>query len=363
MRRTRHPAMSQRKIIHVDMDAFYASVEQRDRPGLRGRPVVVGGDPNGRGVVAAASYEARRHGIHSAMPAWRAARLCPDAVFLRPRFDVYRSISAQIQALFREYTPLVEPLSLDEAYLDVSDCPRRGGSATLIAREIRARIHEQTGLTASAGVSCNKFLAKIASDLDKPDGLHVIPPEQAEAFVAALPVGKIHGVGQATRQRMERMGVRTGADLRRLTLLELQRAFGSRARFYYELARGRDERPVRPRRERKSVGAETTFGEDLNNPAEMLERMAPLADKVAASLHRRGLAGRTVTLKVKYHDFRQITRSLSGRPVQSADEIRARLPALLQDTEAGDRPVRLLGVTVSGLVTVTPDQARQLALF
>lgn len=355
--------MSQRKIIHVDMDAFYASVEQRDQPRLRGRPVVVGGDPNGRGVVAAASYEARRHGIHSAMPAWRAARLCPDAVFLRPRFEVYRAVSAQVQALFREYTPLVEPLSLDEAYLDVSECPRLEGSATLIAREIRAKIREQTGLTASAGVSCNKFLAKIASDLDKPDGLYVIPPEQAEAFVAGLPVGKIHGVGKATRERMEGMGIHTGADLRRLSLLDLQRAFGSRARFYYELARGRDERPVRPSRARKSVGAETTFGQDLNDPGEMLDRLAALAGKVAASLQRRALAGRTVTLKVKYHDFRQITRSLSGRPVQSAEEIHARLPALLQDTEAGQTPVRLLGVTVSGLVGVKPDPARQLALF
>jgi len=355
--------MSQRKIIHVDMDAFYASVEQRDQPELRGRPVVVGGNPNGRGVVAAASYEARRHGIHSAMPAWRAARLCPDAVFLRPRFEVYRAISAQIQAIFRDYTPLVEPLSLDEAYLDVSDCPRLEGSATLIAREIRTRIREQTDLTASAGVSGNKFLAKIASDLDKPDGLYVIPPEQAAAFVAELPVGKIHGVGQATQAKMQRMGIHTGADLRRLSLLELQRAFGSRARFYHDLARGVDERPVRPSRERKSVGAETTFGQDLTDPADMLDRLALLADKVAASLERRRLAGRTVTLKVKYHDFRQITRSLSGDPVQSATDIRARLPALLQDTEAGRTPVRLLGVTVSGLVTVTPDQARQLALF
>ncbi len=350
-----------RKIIHLDMDAFYAAVEQRDNPALRGRPVVVGGAPDGRGVVATCSYEARRFGIRSAMPASRAARLCPDAVFLRPRFDVYRRVSSRIQALFREYTSLVEPLSLDEAYLDVSDARAFRGSATLIAGDIRRRVRTDTGLTISAGVSYNKFLAKQASDLDKPDGLRLITPDQGPAFVATLPVGRFHGVGQATERRMLALGIRTGADLRRWTLPALQGAFGKRAQFYHDIARGVDRRPVQGTRVRKSLGAETTFPVDLREPADMVDALAVLAERVAASLNARGLLARTVTLKVKYADFDQISRSRTARePFRSGAGILRQVEQMLAATEAGPRAVRLLGVTLSALESVSPAGGEQL---
>ncbi len=350
-----------RKIIHIDMDAFYAAVEQRDDPELRGRPVVVGGSPEGRGVVATCSYEARRFGIHSAMPAARAVRLCPDAVFVRPRFDVYRAVSRQIHALFREYTALVEPLSLDEAYLDVTETPGFHGSATLIARDIKRRIREETGLVGSAGVSYNKFLAKQASDLDKPDGLYLIRPEEGAAFVAALPVGRFHGVGKATERKMHALGIETGADLRRWELPELVQSFGKRAPFYFDIARGIDRRPVRPSRERKSVGAENTFAADLYRREAMMTALQPLATKVQDALARRRLQGMTLTLKVKYADFQQITRSRTGRlPYRTADDMLPVLDALLDETEVARRPVRLLGVTVSGLVPVDAADAGQL---
>ncbi len=339
-----------RKIIHVDMDAFYASVEQRDRPELRGRPVVVGGDPAGRGVVAAASYEARRFGIRSAMPAARAARACPDLVFLRPRFDVYRAVSRQIHAVFRRYTDRIEPLSLDEAYLDVTDSPACRGSATLMAREIKAAIRESTGLIASAGVSYNKFLAKLASDVDKPDGLYLIDPDAAPAFIAALPVGDFHGVGPATERRMKARGIHSGDDLRRHELHELVEWFGKAGRHYYQIARGIDERPVQSRRERKSLGHETTFATDLVARDEVEAALPPLVERVARDLAARELAARTVTLKVKYADFVQVTRRRTfTRPLSSADELFGALPVLLDATEAGRRPVRLLGVTGSTL--------------
>jgi len=352
-----------RKIIHVDMDAFYAAVEQRDDPALRGRPVIVGGSPTGRGVVATCSYEARRFGIHSAMPAARAIRLCPEAVFVRPRFDVYRDVSRQLQAIFRDYTDLVEPLSLDEAYLDVSDTPGFQGSATLIARDIRRRIRGQTGLTASAGVSYNKFLAKQASDLDKPDGLTLITPEQGVAFVAALAIGRFHGVGAATERRMHELGINTGADLRGWTLVALQQAFGKRAAFYYGIARGVDERPVQISRERKSIGAENTFAADLSGHGAMLAELAPLTEKVAGSLASKGLQARTLTLKVKYGDFVQITRSRSRQQpwTQAADMLYA-LGGLLAQTDAATRSVRLLGVTVSGLETLEKNVVEQMRL-
>ncbi len=350
-----------RKIIHIDMDAFYAAVEQRDNPALRGLPVVVGGSPEGRGVVATCSYEARRFGIHSAMPAARAVRLCPDALFIRPRFEVYRAVSRQIQAIFREYTELVEPLSLDEAYLDVTATPGFHGSATLIARDIKWRIREGTGLVASAGVSYNKFLAKQASDLDKPDGLYLIRPEEGAAFVATLPVGRFHGVGKATERRMHALGIHTGADLRRWPLSDLQQAFGKRAPFYFDIARGIDRRPVQPSRERKSVGAENTFPADLHHRDVMLAKLQPLAAKVESALTRRRLQGVTLTLKVKYADFRQVTRSRTARkPYRTAADMLPVLDALLGETEAGQRSVRLLGVTVSGLAPVEPTEVEQL---
>ena len=349
----------QRKIIHVDMDAFYAAVEQRDDPVLRGRPVVVGGPPESRGVVATASYEARRFGIHSAMASARAYRLCPDAVFLRPRFAAYKAESQRIRAIFRRYTALVEPLSLDEAYLDVTNCRTCHGSATLIARRIKEEILTETGLTASAGVSYNKFLAKLASDIDKPDGLHVIEPDQGPAFVAELPIGRFHGVGPATERKMHRHGIRTGADLAQWSLEALVSTFGKSGAFYYHIARGIDERPVRPTRERKSIGSETTFAKDLSDTDAMLAALRPLAAEVLESLAAKQLVARTWTLKVKYHDFRQVTRAQSCiYPPRALDEIMPLLANLLDRTAAGERAVRLLGVTASALSahTESPDQ-------
>ncbi|KAB7628189.1 DNA polymerase IV [Alkalilimnicola sp. S0819] len=352
-----------RKIIHLDMDAFFASVEQRDDPRLKGRPVIVGGDPHGRGVVAAASYEARRFGIHSAMAASRALRLCPDGVFLRPRFEAYRAESRRIQAIFRRYTPLVEPLSLDEAYLDVSECRACRGSATLIAQRIKAEIRERTGLTASAGVSYNKFLAKLASDMDKPDGLYLIRPGEGEAFMAELPVGRFHGVGQATEARMHALGIKTGADLREWTPEALQAAFGSRGAFFHAIARGEDPRPVRPVRVRKSIGSETTFSRDLADPEQMLAALRPLAEEVLATLAAKKLCAQTLTLKVKYHDFRQITRAHTGvRPLAGVEQVMDLLQRLLARTDADRVPVRLLGVTVSGLQPLE-EGTGQLTLF
>jgi DNA polymerase IV len=339
-----------RRIIHVDMDAFFASVEQRDHIELRGRPVAVGGSPDGRGVVAAASYEAREYGVRSAMPSARALKQCPGLVFVRPRFEVYRAVSHEIRAIFATFTDWIEPLSLDEAYLDVSDSAVAGGSGTRIAEEIRRRIHRQTGLTASAGVSFNKFLAKLASDVDKPDGLYVIRPGEAEAFVAALAVRRFHGIGPATAARMQRLGIHTGADLRKRSLDELRGAFGRSARHYWQLARGIDERPVRPSRSRKSVGAERTFGEDLHDRGDMHSRLDALADEVGERLGHGGHAGRTLTLKVRFSDFRTITRSVtqSGGFLRPRD-LRAAIPALLDRGLEAGRGVRLLGLTVSNL--------------
>ena len=268
-----------RKIIHVDMDAFYASVEQRDDATLKGKPVAVG-HPAKRGVVAAASYEARAFGVRSAMPSIVAARKCAELVFVPPRFDVYRDVSKQVQAIFRDYTPLVEPLSLDEAYLDVTDNLKGIPTAWETAKEIRARIYEETKLTASAGISCNKFLAKIASDYRKPNGQFAIMPDQAETFVATLPVAKFHGVGPKTTARMHALGIETGADLRRQTLDFLQRNFGKAGNWYYEIARGQDDRPVQADRERKSSGSETTFSEDLTDPVQIEAGVIAMADDV-----------------------------------------------------------------------------------
>lgn len=353
-----------RKIIHIDMDAFYASVEQRDHPELRGKPVAVGGAAL-RGVVAAASYEARRYGVRSAMPSVTAKRLCPDLIFVRHRFDVYRAVSAQIRDIFTDYTPLVEPLSLDEAYLDVTDHLWPGQTATQVAKEIRARIRETTRLTASAGVSYNKFLAKLASDQNKPDGLCVIPPEKGPEFVLSLPVGKFHGIGPATAKKMQAMGIETGADLHAQPLEFLQKRFGKSGQYYWNISRGIDHRQVRPDRIRKSVGAENTYFTDLMTLDEATQALAPLADKVWRHLDNRELHGRTVTLKVKFADFHQITRARSlPQAVASQAQMLAIACELAATVLPDPRGVRLLGITLSGFDhdDHDPDDA-QLTLF
>jgi DNA polymerase-4 len=353
-----------RKIIHVDMDAFYASVEQRDNPELRGRPVAVGGS-RARGVVAAASYEARKFGVHSAMPSVTALRRCPDLVFVKPRFEHYRAISRQVREVFAEYTPLIEPLSLDEAYLDVTFNLKQMPSATLIAQDIRAAILERTGLTASAGVSYNKFLAKLASDYRKPNGQYVITPAKGPAFVEVLEVAKFHGVGPVTAAKMNRLGIFTGADLRRQSLEFLQHYFGKAGPHFYAIARGLDDRPVVADRERKSIGSETTFSDDLTDPAEIEAAVAPLASEVWDHCARAGIAARTVTLKVKYHDFQLITRSRTN-PASITD--RPLFDRMVSDLVHGLFPlpksIRLLGVSLHNLEHGdTPDnEDRQLTL-
>ncbi|WP_303722990.1 DNA polymerase IV [Malonomonas rubra] len=301
----------QRKIIHIDMDAFYASVEQRDNPQLRHKPVIVGGDPGGRGVVATCSYEARRFGIHSAMSCARAYRLCPQAIFVRPRFDAYRTVSVQIREIFHQYTDLVEPLSLDEAYLDVTGNKPGIQSATWVAQEIRQKIRQTTRLTASAGVSYNKFLAKLASDMKKPDGLTVVTPEQAQGVIDSLPVRRFHGIGRVTEKKMQQRGILTGADLKRHSLAELQQLFGKAGSYYYSIARGIDLRPVQPNRVRKSIGKETTLSEDIADRGQMLTIIGDLAERVAGLLQAKETSGLTLTLKVKYADFQTVTRAFT----------------------------------------------------
>lgn len=342
--------MSQRKIIHIDMDAFYASVEQRDHPEYRGRPIAVGGPPEKRGVVATASYEARKYGVHSAMSSYRALKLCPALILVYPRFDAYKEASLQIRRIFADYTDLIEPLSLDEAYLDVTENKPNMPSATLIAREIKARIRQETGLTASAGVSYNKFLAKVASDINKPDGLTVITPQQAERFIEALPIGKFYGIGKKTEPRLKAMGIHTGADLKALPEETMEQLFGRSAPFYYQMARGIDERPVETSWVRKSLGAENTFEHDLQDVAEMLDELRPLAQDVLDWMHRNQTYGRTLTLKVKYDDFQQITRSRTvDEPLRTVESMMDLLAVLLATTEAGQRKIRLLGVSMAKL--------------
>jgi DNA polymerase-4 len=342
-----------RKIIHVDMDAFYASVEQRDNPDLRGRPLAVGGSA-ARGVVAAASYEARVFGVHSAMPSVTAKRKCPNLIFVPPRFDVYKSVSQQIREVFAEYTPLIEPLSLDEAYLDVTENLKGMKVATEIALEIRAKIKQVTGLNASAGISYNKFLAKMASDLNKPNGQAVITPKNGPGFVEALPVKKFHGVGPATAERMRKYGIETGLDLKSKSLQFLQEHFGKSGSYFYGVARGIDERRVRPDRIRKSVGAEDTFVEDIDDLERATPELKPLAEKVWRYCEAQGISGKTVTVKIKYSDFTQATRSrTAAQPIANVAEIIDVASALLATVYPFKRSVRLLGVTLSSL---TNDQ-------
>ncbi|MFL6809803.1 MAG: DNA polymerase IV [Bradyrhizobium canariense] len=338
-----------RKIIHIDMDAFYASVEQRDHPELRGKPVAVGGSAE-RGVVAAASYEAREFGVRSAMPSVTAKRQCPDLIFVKPRFEVYKAISRQIRDIFAEHTPLIEPLSLDEAYLDVTENLQVIPLARDIALKIRERIKAETGLNASAGISYNKFLAKLASDHRKPNGQFVISPEMGPAFVETLPVGKFHGIGPATGAKMNALGMFTGLDIRRQTLEFMNANFGKSGAYYYWISRGVDERPVRANRVRKSIGAETTFSSDLTEFDALVAEIKPLVDKVWRHCEATGSRGRTVTLKIKFADFEIITRSRSAlSPVAGRDDLERLACGLLEVEMPLPKSVRLLGVSLSSL--------------
>lgn len=349
-----------RKIIHIDMDAFYASVEQRDNPGLKGKPIAVGGSRE-RGVVAAASYEARKFGVHSAMPSITAKKKCPELIFVHPRFDVYRSVSKQIMQIFYEYTNLVEPLSLDEAFLDVSEDKKGYGSATIIAKEIKQRIKEEVNLTASAGISVNKFLAKIASDYRKPDGLFVIKPEEAESFVEILPVEKFFGVGRVTAEKMHKMGIKNGKDLKNLGYEEMIKIFGKVGAYYYNIARAVDNRDVNPNRIRKSVGAERTFDNDLMGIAEILLELSQIEILLNERLERNKFRGRTLTLKVKFDNFTQISRSKSyNEPFFDRTMIHSTAEDLAKSIIYGNRGVRLLGLTVSNLDN--EEKYRQLTL-
>ncbi len=338
-----------RKIIHIDMDAFYASVEQRDNPELRGKPVAVGGSAE-RGVVAAASYEARQFGVRSAMPSVTAKRQCPDLIFVRPRFEVYKAISRQIRDIFAEHTPIIEPLSLDEAYLDVTENLQGIPLARDIALKIRGRIKAETDLNASAGISYNKFLAKLASDHRKPNGQFVISPEMGPAFVETLPVGKFHGIGPATAAKMNALGLFTGLDIRSQTLAFMNAHFGKSGAYYYWISRGVDERPVRANRIRKSIGAETTFSTDLAEFDALTTELKPLVDKVWRHCDTTGHRGRTVTLKIKFADFEIITRSRSvPAAIARRDDLERLASGLLEVEMPLPKRVRLLGVSLSAL--------------
>ena len=338
------------------MDAFFAAVEQRDTPEYRNRPVVVGGDPKARGVVSTCSYEARKYGIHSAMPASQAYRRCPHAIFVRPRFEAYREASKQIREVFHRFSDKVEPLSLDEAYLDVSGSSDYQGSATRIAQAIKRRIVEETELTASAGVSYNKFLAKLASDVNKPDGLFLITPDQGPAYVEQLPIGRFHGIGKATERKMRNLGIETGKDLKTFSIHVLQKYFGKSCEYYYQVARGIDNRPVVSRRQRKSLGAETTFQKDIGDFDAMIDTLNQLAQTVWRKLNQHRLTARTLAIKVKFDNFEQITRrkTLDYSTIKR-EHLSILVKELLFKTDADKRKVRLLGVCLSGLSAYDPD--------
>ncbi len=332
------------------MDAFFASIEQKDTPAFRGKPLIVGGKPEERGVVAACSYEARRFGVHSAMPCSQAIRLCPHAIFTRPRMDRYREISTQLMAIFRRYTPLVEPLSIDEAFLDVTTNSQNHPSATILAQRIRAEIYQELELTASAGISFNKFLAKVASDFNKPNGLTTIPPDKAVDFLSLLPIRKFFGVGKVTEKKMLRLGIKTGNDLRRMEQEKLIFHFGKTGSFLYNIVRGIDERPVEPSRERKSIGSETTLYCDTSDLSEIDTILSHLAEQIEYSLKKKQTGGFTLTLKIRYQDFTTITRSQTVQtPIYSSAAMLSLLPGLLATTDAGSEKVRLLGLSVSKL--------------
>jgi DNA polymerase IV len=349
-----------RKIIHIDMDAFYASVEQRDHPWLKGKPVAVGGAGE-RGVVAAASYEARRFGVRSAMPGKTAIKRCPELMFVPARFDIYKKVSLQIREIFLEYTPLVEPLSLDEAYLDVTHPLKGKHSATLIANEIRQRIYETTGLTASAGVSYNKFLAKIASDVNKPNGIFIIRPQDASGFIEKLAIGKFHGVGAVTAQKFNNLGIFTGLDLKEAGKEFVIKHFGRNGLFFYDIAHGNDPRAVEPHRDRKSVGAENTFEKDLLDAEALNREIAVLADILFERLRRAGIWGNTLTLKIKYFDFVQVTRSKTfALEISTREEMYRIACDLLHEHRIEDKPIRLLGISFSQLEYAGAKPGKQL---
>lgn len=344
------------------MDAFFASVEQRDNPELKGKPIAVGGSKE-RGVVGAASYEARKYGVRSAMPSKQAYEKCPHIIFVPPRFQRYKEVSNQVMEIFREYTDLVEPMSLDEAYLDVTENKKGIPSATLIAKEIRAKILEKTQLTASAGISFNKFIAKLASDINKPDGITLVTQKEAEAFLDSLPIGKFHGIGKSTEARMKEVGINTGADLREWTEVDLVRKFGKSGRFYYNVIRGNDNRPVSPTRIRKSLGAERTFMEDLREEADQLLKLEEISEEVIKRMAKSNVYGKTVTLKYKYLDFEQHTRSKTvDYWVNDKDKLWELVNHLYYDPEPPSKPVRLLGITISTLNTEETKDNSQLSL-
>ncbi len=350
-----------RRILHCDMDAFFASIHMRDDPRLRGKPVVVGGDPAGRGVVAAASYQARAYGIRSAMPAAQAIRRCPEAIFIRPDFDRYAAESERIFAIFRDFSPIVQTLSLDEAYLDVTDHLDPLGSATAVATQIRRRVADETDLTVSVGAAGNKLVAKIASDYDKPDGLTVVPPAKVSHFLAPLPIRRLHGIGPRTEARLHTMGVRTISDLRSLSLDRLLARFGVWGRSLWLHSRGIDDRPVRTERIRKSLSTERTFPEDLADPKQMDGVLDEMSAEVASGLDRKQIAACTLTVKVRYPDFTTRTRSTTlPSPTAKASDIAGCAHSLIRRTEAARRSVRLLGVGASNLVR---REHEQLGLF
>lgn len=348
-----------RKIIHIDMDAFYASVEQRDNPALRGKPVAVGGIK--RGVVASASYEARQFGVRSAMPSRTALRKCPHLQFVRSRFDVYRKVSQQIRAIFFEYTDLVEPLSLDEAYLDVTENKKALFSAILIARQIRQKIEAQTQLTASAGVSVNKFVAKVASDINKPNGIKVILPDEVVPFLETLEIEKFHGIGKVTASKMKRLGIHNGYDLKQWSEIDLVKRFGKTGRYFYKIVRGEDNREVNPNRIRKSIGAERTFSEDIFKVDELFEKLQAIGEKLFRTIEKTQNYGRTITIKIKFSDFQIMTRSKTvNRDITRQEDLMAIVRELLYQNMENGVGVRLLGISVSNLRREEEHLPRQL---
>jgi DNA polymerase-4 len=351
-----------KKIIHIDMDAFYASVEQRDNPELRGKPVAVGGSKE-RGVVAAASYEARKFGVKSAMASSIAARQCPDLIFVKPDFEKYKAASDIIRAVFFEYTELVEPLSLDEAYLDVTKNKIGLNSATLIAKEIKTKIFERTQLVASAGISYNKFLAKTASDMDKPDGLYVILPEQAEGFIKKMPIKQFFGIGKATAEKMKLAGIFTGNDLRKKSLADLTLRYGKTGTYYYHICRGIDNRTVKPDRERKSLSAENTFNEDLKEESDIRSELARIAKETFRRYSKSDKRGKTVSIKLKYGDFRQITRSQTHEhKITSESQLVDIVQSVFDPTLIDETGFRLLGVGISNFEEEEKPTVTQLTL-
>jgi DNA polymerase-4 len=350
-----------RKILHIDMDAFFASVEQRDNPALQGKPVAVGGSRE-RGVVAAASYEAREFGVRSAMPSSIAARKCPELIFVKPRFEVYKEVSQQIREIFYAYTDLVEPLSLDEAFLDVTENKRQMNRATDIAREIRQRIFDETGLTASAGISINKFIAKVASDINKPNGQKLIHPTQIDEFTANLDIKRFFGIGKVTAEKLNGMGIHTGADLRTYTRPELVQLFGKSGGYYYHICRGMDERPVRPDRIRKSVGAERTYSEDISELDEQQSALMRIAEEVGRRMKQGKYRGKTITVKLRYSDFTTHTRSRSIDHFTDAEEEIFAIAAELLEGHPREQALRLLGISISNLDSESQTTGGQLTL-